>query len=329
MTESALSKKLAAALASREDRNSRNRLPDSSLAHTPSTPGGTPHVPPVDFSSNDYLSLSTSPLLRARFLAALYAAPAILGSGGSRVVVYNHAHAELEARLARTFRSPAALLFNSGFNANACFFTCVPQPGDALLYDDDIHASVHDGVRASRIAQRMRRPFTHNDVSALHAALWALRNECAALKEGKSSVFVAVESVYSMDGAVAPLSAMLDTMDEVFPAGNAHLLVDEAHATGLYGPGGRGVVALLGLEDRVLARFHSFGKALAATGGEFLSTCQYELYLTGTHSRVVHEHFDSRLFAQLCAPINIHHISHQCCYHRCLVFLRPPRGRHC
>ena len=87
-------------------------------------------------------------------------------------------------------------------------------------------------------------------------------------------MFVAVESVYSMDGAVAPLSAMLDTMDEVFPAGNAHLLVDEAHATGLYGPGGRGVVALLGLEDRVLARFHSFGKALAATGGEFLSTCQ-------------------------------------------------------
>ena len=279
MPESALANKLAAALASREERNNRNRLPDSSLSHVPLTPGMHPHVAPVDFSSNDYLSLSTSPLLRARFLAALHSAPAILGSGGSRVVVYNQAHAALEARLALNFRSPAALLFNSGFNANACFFTCVPQPGDALLYDDDIHASVHDGARTSRVVQHMRRPFAHNDVSALHAALRALRNECAALKEGKSSVFVAVESVYSMDGAVAPLRAMLDTMNEVFPAGNAHLLVDEAHATGLYGPGGRGIVALLGLEDRVLARFHSFGKALAASGGACLSTCQcqYEL----------------------------------------------------
>ena len=101
--------------------------------------------------------------------------------------------------------------------------------------------------------------------------LRALRDECAALKEGKSSVFVAVESVYSMDGTVAPLRAILDTMDEVFPAANAHLIVDEAHATGLYWPGGCGMVALLRLEDRVLARLHAFGKALAASGGACLS----------------------------------------------------------
>lgn len=308
MTESALAQKLAAALSSREHRNIRRRLPSPSLSLSlsPSPPQpisqhqattttdastttvpinhlspATPQqqqqpdsttTPPVDFSSNDYLSLSTSPLLRTRVLAALHSSPSILGSGGSRLLVHNHAHVALEARLAYTFRSPAALLFNSGFDANAGFFACVPQSGDALLHDEAIHASVHDGARASRLAARMRRSFAHNDVRALRTALCALRDECAALREGRSSVFVAVESVYSMDGTVAPLCAILDTMRDVFPAGNAYLVVDEAHATGLYGPGGRGMVAQLGLEDRVLARLHTFGKALAASGGACLYT---------------------------------------------------------
>jgi 8-amino-7-oxononanoate synthase len=293
MSESALAQKLASALAYREERNIRRRLPDPSLSLSPSTsrtisgvtitdaattaaisPTARPDSAPapVDFSSNDYLSLSTSPLLRARVLAALHSSPAILGSGGSRLLVYNHAHVALEARLARTFRSPAALLFNSGFDANAGFFACVPQSGDALLHDEAIHASVYDGARASRIAARMRRPFAHNDVRALRTALCTLRDEYAALREGKSSVFVAVESVYSMDGTVAPLREILDTMKKAFPAGNAYLVVDEAHATGLYGPGGRGMVAQLGLEDRVLARLHTFGKALAASGGACLYT---------------------------------------------------------
>jgi 8-amino-7-oxononanoate synthase len=290
MSESALTQKLSAALASREERNIRRRLPDPSLSLSPSTsrtipgvsltdaaitatisPTPPPDSSPVDFSSNDYLSLSTSPVLRARVLAALNSSPAILGSGGSRLLVYNHAHVTLESRLARTFRSPAALLFNSGFDANSGFFACVPQSGDALLHDEVIHASVHDGARASRIAARMRRSFAHNDVCALRTALRELRDENAALREGKSSVYVAVESVYSMDGTVAPLLTILDTMKKVFPAGNAYLVVDEAHATGLYGPGGRGMVAELGLEECVLARLHTFGKALAASGG----TCLY------------------------------------------------------
>ena len=259
MSESALSKKLVAAIASRDKKNTIVHLPDTSQ-----TPGATS---PVDFSSGDYLSLSRSPLLRSRFLAALHAAPDILGSCGSRVIVHNHEHAALEARLARTFRSPAALLFNSGYDANLSFFACVPQPGDAMLCDESMHASVHDGVQASRVAPSMRRYFAHNNVGALRVALRALWDECPAIREGKSSVFVAVESVYSMNGTIAPLREMLDTMDEVFPAGNAHMFVDEAHATGLYGPGGHGIVALLGLEDRVLAQLHTFVKALAASGG--------------------------------------------------------------
>ena len=228
----------------------------------------TSHVP-ADFSSNDYLSLATSPLLRTRVLAALHEAPMILGSGGSRLLVHGAAHAALEARLARTFLAPAALLFNSGFDANAGFFACIPQTGDALVHDAAIHASVHDGARASRVAPGRRRMFAHNDVRALMDALCALREESAALRTGTASVFVAVESVYSMDGSIAPLCAMLDTMDAVFPAGNAYMVVDEAHATGLYGPGRRGLVALLGVEKRVLARLHTFGKALAASGGAY------------------------------------------------------------
>lgn len=312
---SALAQKLAAALASRDDRNIRRRLPSpdlslslpSPITSTATTTGeaaaagaitiatatasassspavvspglGRDGPVPADFSSNDYLSLATSPLLRAHVLAALHAAPAILGSGGSRLLVHGAAHTALEARLARAFRAPAALLFNSGFDANAGFFACVPQAGDALVHDAAIHASVHDGVRASRIAVGRRRAFAHNDVCALRAALCALREECAALRAGTASVFVAVESVYSMDGSVAPLCAMLDAMDAVFPAGNAHMVVDEAHATGLYGPGGRGLVALLGVEERVLARLHTFGKALAASGAVLFTNTLIRDYL--------------------------------------------------
>jgi|SRR5579863_6356081 len=179
---SALAQKLATALASREDRNIRRRLPSPSLALPPPTPDRSsdspsstitiptlppPRAAPADFSSNDYLSLSPFPLLCPCVLAAINAVPSILGSGGSHLLVYYHTHAALEARLARTFRAPTAFLFNSGFDANASFFACIPQPGDALLYDSAIHASVHDGVRASRIAPRLRRPFAHNDVRAL------------------------------------------------------------------------------------------------------------------------------------------------------------------
>jgi 8-amino-7-oxononanoate synthase len=86
------------------------------------------------------------------------------------------------------------------------------------------------------------------------------------------SVFVAVESLYSMDGTFSPLREMVEAMEEAFPTGNAYLIVDEAHSTGIYGPRGRGHVAMLGLENKVLARLHTFGKALAASGGASLSS---------------------------------------------------------
>ncbi|OCH90356.1 PLP-dependent transferase [Obba rivulosa] len=265
---SSLDAKLAAALHSREQRLIRRRLPD------PVADAGL-----ADFASNDYLSLAQSPTLRDRFLRKLAAAPHVLGSGGSRLLVNGPAHAALEARLAAFFDSPAALVFNSGFDANVGFFACIPQPGDVVVYDEFIHASVHDGMRAGRTAPAARYPFSHNSVEALRAVLNKLLQERPGLRSGEENVFVAVESLYSMDGTVAPLAEIVGLMEDLFPLGNEHVVVDEAHATGIYGPNGRGLVAHLGLEKRVLARLHTFGKALAGTGAVLLTSTLIRDYL--------------------------------------------------
>ncbi|KAG5652601.1 hypothetical protein H0H81_004383 [Sphagnurus paluster] len=272
---SSLATQLQSALASRDERWIRRRLPDP---HTSS-----PSSPLIDFNSNDYLSLARSPHLRSRFLHKLAHAPQVLGSGGSRLLVNGHAHSNLESRLAGFFRAGAALLFNSGFDANAGLFACVPQPRDVLVLDEHVHASVHDGVRASRVPRAARRVFAHNEVADLRRVLAELVAEDGGrdggLRSGERSVFVAVESLYSMDGTFAPLVEIVEVLEEVFPARNGYLIVDEAHATGLYGPQGRGRVAELGLEDRVLARLHTFGKALAATGAVILTNTLIRDYL--------------------------------------------------
>ncbi|EPQ53951.1 PLP-dependent transferase, partial [Gloeophyllum trabeum ATCC 11539] len=215
----------------------------------------------------DYLSLSIHPPLRARFLDKLQNAPQILGSGGSRLLVNGQAHTALESRLERFFNAPSALLFNSGFDANVGFFSTIPQRGDVVITDEAIHASVHDGIRASRVGKSGHRTFSHNDLPSLETLLQQLLADNLTLKDGRNSVFVAVESLYSMDGTFAPLPDIVRLLESLFPARNAYLVVDEAHATGIYGPQGRGLVAHYGLEDRVLARLHTFGKALAGTGG--------------------------------------------------------------
>ena len=258
MRDASLDAKLCAALASRDERRIRRRLPDP---NTPSTLGL------IDFNSNDYLSLSSSHILRNRYLTKLADAPDILGSGGSRLLVNGQAHSTLEARLSKFFGSEAALLFNSGFDANVGFFSCVPQPGDVIVYDEFIHASVHDGIRASRTRRAVS--FTHNSVHSLRQILTQVlaQEDRSGLRTGTNSVFVAVESLYSMDGTFSPLSAIVHVLETLFPLGNAHLVVDEAHSTGVYGPQGRGRVAQLGLESKVMVRLHTFGKALAASGG--------------------------------------------------------------
>ena len=236
----------------------------------------------VDFSSNSYLSLSLVPQVRKAYLSyleTLNSSPSLplLGSGGSRLLDGNSTVAEdLERDIATFHGAPAGLLFNSGLDANVGLFSCVPQPGDIIVYDELVHASTHDGMKLSRAGRRV--PFAHNRVSvsgdqrdtkmSLSEVLEELFRDGKEVRDGTRNVFVAVEGVYSMDGDLAPLREIVDCIQRLLPNGNGHLIVDEAHSTGLFGKGGRGLVSELGLEKAVFARVHTFGKAMGSSGGE-------------------------------------------------------------
>ena len=222
----------------------------------------------VDFCSNDYLGFAHSTDLRDAIRQAdASQANALTGATGSRLLAgqTNLANA-LETDLAHFYKTEAALLFNSGYDANLGLLACLPQRGDVLLTDELIHASMIDGARLS-YATRYR--FRHNDLADLAEKLELVANET----EGQ--VFVAVESVYSMDGDLAPLCNLCDLCEEY----GAALLVDEAHATGIYGPGGEGLVVAMGLQDRVLARLHTFGKALGVHGAAVVGPTVLREYL--------------------------------------------------
>ncbi|KAL3432762.1 pyridoxal phosphate-dependent transferase [Aspergillus tetrazonus] len=234
----------------------------------------------VDFSSNDFLSLSTSPAYRARFLNILQQAPPLhpFASGGSRLLDGNSAYAEeLENFIAAFHNAPSGLLFNSGYDANVGVFSSIPQPGDLIVYDELIHASAHEGMRLSRAGKRIK--FPHSSPDGLRAVLQAEITADTGLLEGRRNVFIAIESVYSMDGDVAPIREFVEIVDQLLPYGNGYFLVDEAHATGVFGPRGSGVVQELGLEDRMFVRVHTFGKALASHGAIVLCCADTRAYL--------------------------------------------------
>lgn len=252
-------------------------------------------VPPgsADFSSNAYLSLSTHPEIQRRYLARIKAhldpprtssdgdgdgrSTPLLGSGGSRLLDGNASLAEsLERDIAAFHRGPAGLLFNSGFDANVGLFGCTPQPEDIIVYDELIHASVHDGMKMSRAAKKVA--FAHNTVEPAEKQGWpqslsevlsrlTAGDQGRKVRDGSKNVFIAVEGVYSMDGDVAPLKEIVECVERFLPHGNGLMIVDEAHSTGLLGDRGRGLVCDLGLEDRVWARVHTFGKAMSCSGG--------------------------------------------------------------
>lgn len=246
---------LTSALAQREAKSARRRL--TVLPRTA-----------VDFSSNDFLSLSTSSAYRNRFLAHLNSAPESfpLASGGSRLLDGNSVYAEeLERFVAKFHEAPCALLFNSGYDANVGVLSCIPQPGDLILYDELIHASAHEGMRLSRAGARQM--FAHSCPAGLKDVLKTQIEADPQVKRGTRNVFIIIESVYSMDGDVAPIKEFIEVVDELLPHGNGYFIVDEAHATGVFGPRGAGVVQQLGVQNRMFIRVHTFGKALASHGG--------------------------------------------------------------
>ena len=207
----------------------------------------------LDFASNDYLALASSPELAAAAEAAL-ARGVPVGAGGSRLLRGNHPeHEALEEEAARFFRAESALFFGAGFSANEALISTLPQREDMIFHDALIHASAHDGMRLSRAPHVS---FPHNDMGALDAAIRDWRG-----KGGTGRPWIVVESLYSMDGDAAPLHELVALADRH----EAFLLVDEAHATGVYGPGGRGLAA--GFEGREnIITVHTCGKALGVAG---------------------------------------------------------------
>jgi 8-amino-7-oxononanoate synthase len=207
----------------------------------------------VDFASNDYLGLSQSPRLRTAVAEAAARGVAV-GSGGSRLLRGNDPeHEALEADAAAFFGCESALWFSAGYAGNVALIATLPQRGDLVIYDELIHASVHEGLRLTR-AQTAMAAHNRADAFATLAAQWR-----AAGNTGR--LWLAVESLYSMDGDRAPL----DDLVAVAERHGAILLIDEAHATGVFGPDGRGLAAHLdGREDVVVLR--TCGKALGCEG---------------------------------------------------------------
>ncbi|TFK91589.1 PLP-dependent transferase [Polyporus arcularius HHB13444] len=224
----------------------------------------------ADLFSNDYLSLCTDPQLRQAFLDKVSQMPLVFGSGGSRLMSGNSpAHLQFEERMIKFFRAPSALLFNSGYDANVAFWHAVPQAGDAVIFDELVHASTRDGLLGSR-ARNAVYPFSHNSMSSLSDTILRVLAAHQAIASGHATLFIAVESLYSMDGDFAPLSEIVQLVEQLIPPGCGHIVVDEAHSTGLYGSHGRGLVSALGLENRVDTVLHTFGKARALTGAVLL-----------------------------------------------------------
>lgn len=207
----------------------------------------------LDFASNDYLGLAGSDVLRDALTAGIEQGIAA-GSGGSRLLRGNHTeHEALEAHAARHYGSEAALYLSTGFAANAALFATLPQRGDIVIHDELIHASAHDGMklgRADRVAAR------HNDPQTFEDAIAAWRKA-----GGTGTPWIAVESLYSMDGDQAPLADLATIADRH----NAILIVDEAHATGVHGPGGTGLAHTLAGRPNLIT-LHTCGKALGAEG---------------------------------------------------------------
>ena len=206
-----------------------------------------------DFASNDYLGLANGPELRAAVAEALDRGVAI-GAGGSRLLRGNDPeHEALEDEAAAFFGSEAALFFSTGFSANSAIFATLPAGRDLIVHDALIHASAHEGLRLGRATAL---PAAHNDVQAFADAIGEWR---AAGNTGR--VWIAVESLYSMDGDRAPLAELAALADRE----EAFLVIDEAHTTGVFGAEGRGLAEGLDGRDNVVT-LRTCGKALGCEG---------------------------------------------------------------
>lgn len=212
----------------------------------------------IDFCSNDYLGIAHQHLLQPSPGSGL-----ATGSTGSRLLAGHYALLqETELQIAIFHDAETALIYNSGYDANLGLLSSVPQKGDTIFYDQLSHASIRDGIRLS-FAKSFS--FAHNDMGDLRKKI----------QQATGTIFIVTESVFSMDGDICPLAELVNISQEH----NAHLVIDEAHATGVIGKRGEGLVQQLGLQLNIFARVHTFGKACGCHGAVVLGSERLRTYL--------------------------------------------------
>ena len=208
----------------------------------------------IDFCSNDYLGFAETLPVKACLDK---------GATGSRLISGNSKQFErIENKIAAFHNAPAGLIFNSGYDANVGLFSCIADKGDIIIYDQNIHASIRDGIRLSNARSFS---FEHNNIEALEKKL----------QQADGHILVAIESVYSMDGDEAPLEKIVAVCEKY----NANVILDEAHATGVLGKNGEGLAQSLNIESKIFARVHTFGKAMGCHGAIVIGSEDLRQYL--------------------------------------------------
>ena len=220
----------------------------------------------IDFASNDYIGFSNYKVVFEQTHQYLIDNNSIQsGATGSRLLSGNHkVYQEAEYFISKFHQSESALIFNSGYDANVGFFSSVPQKGDLILYDEFCHASIRDGIQLSN-AKAYK--FQHNDFEDLEKLIQRCQTELV-------EVYIVTESVFSMDGDTPNLEELTQLSEKY----NCHLVIDEAHALGVFGDKGEGLVQQLGLQDQIFARIMTFGKGLGCHGAAIVGSqelCDY------------------------------------------------------
>lgn len=223
----------------------------------------------IDFSSNDYIGFSKSKVIfEATHQYLIDHKITQNGATGSRLLSGNHkVYQEAENCIAQFHQSESALIFNSGYDANVGFFSSVPQKGDLILYDELCHASIRDGIQLSN-AKAYK--FQHNDFEDLEKKITNYQ-----LQITNQEIYIVTESVFSMDGDCPNIDELVAVCEKYA----CNLVVDEAHALGVFGDKGEGLIQVLGLQNRVFARIMTFGKGLGCHGAAILGSQELKEYL--------------------------------------------------
>ena len=221
----------------------------------------------IDFASNDYIGFALSEtIFQESHQYLIDKNIKTNGATGSRLLSGNHQlYQEAEKRIAQFHQSESALIFNSGYDANVGFFSSVPQKGDFILYDELSHASIRDGIQLSNAKSYK---FKHNDLDDLERLILRIQQE-------HSEIYIVTESVFSMDGDTPNLKELVQLSNKY----NCYLVVDEAHAMGVFGTKGEGILQLEEIQNNVFARIITFGKGLGCHGAAIVGSLELQEYL--------------------------------------------------